>query len=271
MPELPEVEVIRRQLIEVLLGRRIVRRDVFLAKSFVNRTNAADAPCGETFVNVRRRGKYLFLDTDHCLTLCVHLRMTGALLYDVEPTERTHVRVKFGLDNGAELVFRDVRTFGSVTVLPTIELNDEPSLYRLGPEPLGTEWTPEYLYAATRRRTAPIKIILLNQQVVAGIGNIYADEALFAAGIRPDRSARRMSKDACIRLCAAVQVVLEDALSHGGTSFRDYRDSNGARGEHVRYLQVYGRGGELCRCCGAVLRKMRLGGRGTVYCPRCQR
>ncbi len=271
MPELPEVEVIRRQLADVLPGRQVACCTVTLAKAFRNLTEAVSAPCGEVFTDVRRRGKYLLLDTDKAHTLLVHLRMTGALLYDTTPVERSHVRVRFGLDNGAELAFRDVRTFGSVTVLTAAAAAAYPPLTKLGPEPLGPDWTPAYLYAATRRRTAAIKTVLLNQEIVAGIGNIYADESLFAAGIRPTRPARKLSKVACRRLCESVRHVLEASLAHGGTSFRDYRDSTGARGDNVRYLQVYGRGGAPCRHCGATLAKVRLGGRTTVYCPHCQR
>ena len=271
MPELPEVEVIRRQLCEVLVGRRIVDCRVSLSKAFTNHTDEPAAPCGECVVDVRRRGKYLLLDTDRAHTLIVHLRMTGALFYDAVPTERTHVRVRLALDNGAALVFRDIRTFGSMHLWPTAEAASLPSLASLGPEPAGAEWTEDYLYTATRRRTAAIKTILLNQQLVAGIGNIYADESLFAARIRPTRAAGRLSRAACARLCTAVREVLAAAVVHGGTSFRDYRDSNGARGDNVRYLQVYGRGGEDWRRCGNVLRKVRVGGRATVYCPQCQR
>lgn len=271
MPELPEVEVIRRQLAEVLPGRQVIGREIDLPKAFVNRTACSDAPCGARLTAVRRRGKYLLIDTDRGHTLVVHLRMTGALFYDAVSTPRTHVRVRLALDDGAMLVFRDIRTFGSITVIEAAAEAAYRGLSVLGPEPLGMEWTAAYLYAASRRRAVPIKTLLLNQQIVAGIGNIYADESLFVAGVRPTRAAGRLSKASCEKICTAVRGVLAASIAHGGTSFRDYRDSHGARGEHVQYLQVYGRAGRPCLRCGRELVKVRLGGRATVYCPRCQR
>lgn len=270
MPELPEVEVICRQLNEQLRGKRVQGVEVYLPKSF-HLAGAKEADLiGAAFTKVARRGKYIIIETDSNVALIVHLRMTGALIYTHDASPYTHVRTCLHLDDG-DLLYKDVRTFGGITVLPAQAVATYPALQKLGREPLSEAFNGDYLYRLSRGRTIPVKSFLLQQDKVAGIGNIYADEALFVAGIRPTKAAGKLTKKAANALAAAIQKVMRDSIAHGGTSFRDYRDGNGRRGEHVHYLQVYGRGGEPCRRCGKVLKKVKVGGRASVYCTHCQK
>lgn len=272
MPELPEVEIICRQLATVLPGERITGVEVRLAKAWQDPERLTAVLSESPVREVRRRGKYLLLATARA-TLVVHLRMTGALLYypTAEFPDSAHVRVVLTLAGGGRLVFRDVRTFGGITLLSPASAAVWETRANLGPEPFSAAWSGEYLYNATRGRKTKLKSFLLDQSKVAGIGNIYADEALFQAGLRPRRAAERLTRPQAARLAAAVREVMAASIARGGTSFRDYRDSAGKRGEYVAELQVYGRGGKPCRRCGQILRKIRLGGRATVYCPHCQK
>ncbi len=270
MPELPEVEVICRQLRSTIIGKKIKNIDVFLAKSFIAQRHEKEALNGARIISVRRRGKYILLYADNKMVLVVHLRMTGVLIYTKEEKQIDHLRVRISFTDGSNLFFKDVRTFGGINVLTEDGLNGYEPLLRLGKEPLGNDFDADYLYRISRKRKTPVKSLLLNQEIIAGIGNIYADEALFEAGIRPRKRASRITKKEAMRLTDAVKKVLIESISRGGTSFRDYRDSNGKRGRNVKYLNVYGRAGVPCFHCGAILKKIQVGGRTTVYCSNCQ-
>lgn len=271
MPELPEVETICRQLQDCLVGKRIEDYNVYLDKSFRALTDRSPLLRGATVTGIRRRGKYILIETDADLVLLIHLRMTGSLIYASAPEPRTHLRVRFYLADGGVLDFKDIRTFGQVLVLEEDECDGNSSLAKLGVEPLSEAWSGDYLYALTRKRTLAIKALLLDQRGVAGIGNIYADEALFRAGIRPQTHAGKLTKPKARRLAEAIRTVLQESIGRGGTSFRDYRDSAGKKGRNAAYLQVYGRGGEPCLQCGTILKKIQIGGRTSVYCPHCQK
>ena len=204
------------------------------------------------------------LDGD--LELIMHLGMTGAFRFDLDDA---HVRARLWLDDGRELSFRDVRRFGRMAVVPAGDYSALPTLAMLGPEPLSDEFDPDEFAAVLARTNAPIKPYLLTQRPVAGVGNIYADEALWLARIHP--TSRRVGRARAHDLHGAIRKVLEEAIEREGTTFRDFQMVNGESGRNASFLVAYGRGGEPCPRCGTPLKKVVLGGRGTTYCPRCQR
>ncbi|MBE3578235.1 MAG: bifunctional DNA-formamidopyrimidine glycosylase/DNA-(apurinic or apyrimidinic site) lyase [Limnochordales bacterium] len=289
MPELPEVETIRRTLAPRVRGRTIREIQVLEERLLRNvepeelAAVARDRRIGEPV----RRGKYLVIPLEPgAEALLLHLRMTGRLLFG--PPEEKHVSllVQFA-DDGPPLRLVDTRKFAMLYLIPwsngvagvageaVAEAGRSPfslpeGFARLGPEPLSDDWTVEGFWQRLEGRRQPIKSLLLNQEVVAGIGNIYADEALFRARIHPLTAAGEMSRDQAERLFAAVREVLAEAIAWGGTTFRDYQDAQGKRGEYVTQLRVYGREGEPCPECGTTIELLRIGGRSAHFCPRCQ-
>jgi formamidopyrimidine-DNA glycosylase len=290
MPELPEVEVTRRRIAPALVGRKIRslhttgRSYFFLTPPARLRRRLA----GRTVAGLRRHGKYLVAELDDGAGLLLHLGMTGqlfpagarsvrllsaaaraSLAPEAQPAFRpdahTHLVLRFE-DAGPEVYFRDVRKFGKVALLEPGEPNER--LARLGPDAL--EVTGAQLFAATRGRTAAIKTLLLDQHVVAGVGNIYADEALFLAGVRPARRAGRVTRAECERIARAVHHVLERSIETGGSSISDYVAPDGSDGAYQDERRVYARTGEPCQACGTPVRRVVLGARSTHYCPRCQ-
>lgn len=265
MPELPEVETIRRQLEPVVAGRTISDAGGHPSDRFQSAVETA----GAVIEGVRRRGKYLLFDLDDERELVVHLGMTGR--FEVLPSNgeprRLHVRAWWELGDEV-LELHDVRRFGRVAVVPAGDYRDLPTLFRLGPEPFDPEFTPIDLWSALRRSTARVKTQLLSQRPVAGVGNIYADEALWRAGINP--AARSVSRPAAERLHRALIEVLQAGVEHGGTTLRDYRGLDGASGSNQLHLDCYGRAGEPCRRCGELLARRVLDGRSTVWCRACQ-
>jgi formamidopyrimidine-DNA glycosylase len=270
VPELPEVETIRRQLAPVVEGRQIVDAWAFPSTKF---TPAVEAT-GATIVTIGRRGKYLVAALDDDRELIVHLGMTGRLQVS-PPAETTpadddpYVRAWWQLDDGSFLVLRDVRRFGRVAVVPAGDYDDLPTLAHLGPEPFSDAFTPQSLYAAVAASSSHLKTQLINQRAVAGVGNIYADEALWRARINP--ATTRLSLARATALHAAVRGALADAIGNDGTTFRDYRAANGEPGRNQRHLDCYGRAGLPCNRCGTELRRRVLEGRSTTWCPHCQR
>ena len=279
MPELPEVESVRRQLVPRVTGRTIVatERDPYPARRIGDVARAA----GGTITAVLRRGKFLLLPLEgdgpaHPSELIIHLGMSGILrVLDAEDPEghiasTAHVRVRLRLDDGRVLVLRDSRRFGRVTVVdPGDHARAAPALALLGPEPLSDEFHVGDFARGLATSRASVKARLLDQRLVAGVGNIYADESLWRAGIHPD--ARRVGPRRAARLHAAVREVLAAAVEREGTSFRDYQLVNGQSGRYLTELDVYGRAGLPCRRCGTTLRASVVGQRGTTHCPRCQR
>jgi formamidopyrimidine-DNA glycosylase len=271
MPELPEVETIRRQLEPQLTGALIVDAGSHGSAKF---TPALDA-IGAGIESVHRRGKYLLFDLDHDIPdqLIVHLGMTGRLAITpnraaFDPDHR-HLRAWWELDDGRVLTFHDVRRFGRIHSAVAGDYRHIPTLDQLGPEPWDPEFTGVALAAFIRRSDRHIKTILLGQRAVAGVGNIYADEALWDAQINP--ASRRLSAERATRLVTAIQQALESGLTHGGTTLRDYVDSDGTRGQNQHELDCYGRGGLPCLRCGTSLRTRVLDARTTTFCPTCQR
>ena len=271
MPELPEVETIRRTLGPHLLGQ--VVRAVWLLTPTVWRGQEPVAMVGRCVTALDRRGKHLliFLDGSPALLMHVHLGMTGRLIFvpPGAPVPDRHVHARFSFDRG-ELYYQDTRRFGYLELLPVGALDGHPRL-RLGPEPLDADFTAGVLQGLLAGRRAPVKAVLLNQHILAGIGNIYADEALHRAGVHPLRPAGDLSQAEVEALRAALREVLEEAISARGTTFSDYRDGEGQPGQFVAHLRVYGREGEACPNCGTPVARRRLGGRSTYFCPRCQK
>ena len=266
MPELPEVESVRRRLEPELRGRRIeeVWTDPHPAmpREFVD----VERSTGRTIERLGRRGKFLIAPLDEGLELIMHLGMTGSFRFDLDDP---YVRAWLRLDDGRTLSFRDVRRFGRMATVDAGDYRQLPTLAMLGPEPLSDEFDPDRFAATLAKTTAPIKPYLLSQRPVAGVGNIYADEALWIARIHP--KARRVGPARARALHAAIRKVLADSIEREGTTFRDYQMPNGARGRNASALIAYGRAGQPCPRCSTPLKKIVLGGRGTTYCPRCQR
>jgi formamidopyrimidine-DNA glycosylase len=274
MPEMPEVETVRRRLAPVLEEATIERAEIVdprltrpVAPAFV-----ADRLVGETVATVDRRGKYLLWRLASGRTLVVHLRMTGSFRHAPtgELPDDAHRRATLGLDTGAEVGYRDVRRFG------TWELLDEGHLQpylsaRLGPEPLAPSFSAARLARLTEGRRAPVKAFLLDQRRLAGIGNIYADEALWRARIHPLRPTGELDADEIARLHRAVRAALRRGVELQGSTLRDYVTPDGDGGGMQDEFHVYGRLGEPCDRCGRPIERIVVGGRGTWFCPRCQR
>jgi formamidopyrimidine-DNA glycosylase len=272
MPELPEVETIRRQLEPELRGRSIERLEVLderWSRPVAPRTLAA-AVGGRPIAGLERRGKYLLLGLDRGETLVMHLRMTGNLLLAAPGTEpRAYLRARFVLDDGRELWFTDPRRFGEAFLLDRSGLAARFE-GRVGLEPFSDAFTPEALGELAAGRTAPLKSFLLDQRGVAGVGNIYADEALFRARLHPLTPAGSMRPEHHAALHAGVIAALRAGIDGGGASIDDYRDALGERGTMQDEFLVHAREGEQCPRCGSEIRRIVVGGRSTYYCPSCQ-
>lgn len=270
MPELPEVETTRRSLLPHVTGTRIAA--VTVRERRLRRPLAADFAVqlhGRRIDAVERRGKYLLFALDDGRDLLVHLGMSGSLcLVPAGTPPALHDHVIIALDGGAGLVFNDPRRFGLMAIGRRDQLDE---LQRVGPDPLADAPTPEQWRALTRGRRSPIKNLLMDQRLLGGIGNIYASEALFLAGIRPRRRAAGLTRAELARLGDALRSVLERAVALGGSSIADYRDGNGNAGYFQIHHAVYDRAEQPCGVCRTPIKRILLGGRGTFYCPRCQR
>ena len=274
MPELPEVETIVADLRPHLVGRTIVECDLRFPtmvrhpepELFVRSMR------GARIVEARRRGKYIFLGLDGGALLVVHLGMSGQLrLFDAKTAVEKHTHVVFTLDDGRELRYRDPRRFGRLLYGTEAELLEVRALPNLGPEPIDPGFGAGDLYQRLHHRRAPLKALLLDQGAVAGVGNIYADESLHRARLRPDRRGNSVSKKAAARLHQALRESLELGIANRGASVDTYRDAWGEVGGQQEELLVYGRAGEPCFNCGRPLSLVRIAGRSSVFCRRCQR
>lgn len=273
MPEMPEVEIIRRGLKRHLLEKQIVNIEVFLPRliKWPEADEFKSMVIGRNIIAANRRGKYLLLELDNGNTLVFHLRMTGRLLC-VSPDDEqdAYRKIIFHLDDGSLLVYADTRTLGTVYALKPGETWRISGLNNLGPEPLSEEFTESYLAKILKKSAAKLKSFLLNQKYISGLGNIYADEALALAKIHPQRTGAGLTKIEITRLYQAINEVIASGIADGGTTFRDYRNGEGGRGHHQEHLHVYGRNGQACLTCGAAIVKIEVGGRGTHFCPVCQ-
>ncbi|MDZ4790651.1 MAG: bifunctional DNA-formamidopyrimidine glycosylase/DNA-(apurinic or apyrimidinic site) lyase [Hyphomicrobiales bacterium] len=291
MPELPEVETVRRGLAPFMEGAAFTRVELRRANlRFPFPERFAERLVGRRIEALDRRAKYLMARLDDGATLAMHLGMTGRFTIElaggaanipgdfVYQTGRNaiHDHVLFALDNGVSVRFNDARRFGYMTLIDGM-LERHPLFEGIGVEPLSNELTPEYLAKRAAGKIAPLKSFLLDQRVIAGLGNIYVSEALFRAGLRPTRPAAvlatksRAPTAACERLVAAILVVLEEAILAGGSSLRDFAGVNGAPGYFQHTFGVYGRTGEPCLQCGVAIERIVQSGRSSFFCPRCQR
>jgi len=283
MPELPEVETVRRGLAPVMEGARI-------ARAAVNRPDLrwpfparmAERLTGQRVLALRRRSKYILADLASDETLLIHLGMSGRLLVSGDPLGRfvhdhpaaqKHDHVVLDLDSGARVTFNDPRRFGAMDLFATAHADRHPLLQKLGPEPLGNTFGAAYLAAAFKGRRMPVKAALLDQRIVAGLGNIYVCEALYRAGISPRRPAGAISAARVAGLAEGVRTVLIEAIEAGGSSLRDFRRADGELGYFQHSFDVYGREGAPCRKpgCPGQVRRIVQSGRSSFYCARCQR
>jgi formamidopyrimidine-DNA glycosylase len=283
MPELPEVETVRRGLAPVMEGAVISRAEVRrpdLRWPFP--PDMAARLTGRRVTGLRRRSKYLLVDLDRDETLLIHLGMSGRMLVSGDPLGRfvhdhpapeKHDHVVLHMGNGARITFNDPRRFGAMDLLETLRLDAHRLLASLGPEPLGNGFHEAHLIAAFRGRNTPVKSALLDQRIVAGLGNIYVCETLFRGGISPRRKAGRIAASRVATLVPIVRQVLQDAIEAGGSSLRDFRQADGELGYFQHRFDVYGREGAPCRTpgCADLVRRMVQSGRSSFYCPTCQR
>lgn len=283
MPELPEVETVRRGLLPVMAGRRIERAELRrpgLRWPFP--PGMAGRLTGARVTGIGRRSKYLLFGLDTGETLLVHLGMSGRMLAGDRPladfhrgagAPGAHDHVVLDMEGGVRVTFNDARRFGAMDLWPSADLAAHRLLAALGPEPLGDGFSAATLARAFRGRSAPVKALLLDQRIVAGLGNIYASEALARAGIHPARAAGRIGRDRLGRLATAIRAVLEEAIEAGGSSLRDHRRTDGEPGSFQRRFRAYDRAGEPCLTagCKGTVRRIVQAGRSSYYCPACQR
>lgn len=283
MPELPEVETVRRGLVPSMEGARFKQVDVNRAGlrwPFPNdmRTRLE----GAQVLQLRRRSKYILADLDRGESLLIHLGMSGRMTVSGDPLGQfthdhpalqKHDHVVFHMDNGARITFNDPRRFGALDLIDTATAADHKLLATLGPEPLGNDFNESYLQAALKTRMMPIKSALLDQKIIAGLGNIYVCEALFRAGISPRRKAGQISAHRIAALVPIIRDVLQEAIAAGGSSLKDFRQADGALGYFQHRFDVYDREGTPCHRddCGGIIRRITQSGRSSFYCSQCQR
>lgn len=273
MPELPEVEVVRSGLNRIFHERPVIKKiklmrpDLRFPIPKEVTTRLKDQP----ITGVRRRAKYLLIDTPRG-TLLSHLGMTGSWRVAAPGDEDKHDHCYIELSDGRRLAFRDPRRFGLLDFIEPGKEAEHPRLKALGPEPLDEKaFTPDYIFKTSRKRTSVIKTFIMDQRIVVGVGNIYASEALFRAGIRPQRRAGSITQNESERLHQAIVEVLQAAIRAGGSSIRDYRQAGGESGAFQEAHDVYDRAGKPCRVCGTKIRSKVIGGRSTYWCPHCQK
>ena len=278
MPELPEVETVRRGLLPVMEGQRILRAEVNRPDlRFPLPARMADRLQGAVVQSLRRRSKYILADLSTGETLLIHLGMSGRILISGQmlgefhhdhPAPQKHDHVVFHLENGARITFNDARRFGAMDLMDTAKAAQHPLMAALGPEPLGNAFNESYLTGRLKGRLTPIKSALLDQHTIAGLGNIYVCEVLFRAGVHP---ARQAADTKAPPLVAIIRAVLTEAIEAGGSSLRDYRQTDGELGYFQHRFQVYDRKGEPCARCDTPIERLVQSGRSSFYCPNCQR
>ena len=282
MPELPEVETIKRGLEKCIVGRRIMKVNILCDKSFRGKPELIE---GKTIVDVRRRGKALLIGLDDKLTIMVHLRMTGQMIHDglerfaaghpdrefTENMPGRFTRIYIDLDDGSHLYFNDLRKFGFWKVMDELDLATDEFLNKLGPEPWEMKVNDFYVMLE-RHKNAPVKAVILDQHNIAGVGNIYADEGCFYAGILPWRKCGDLGKEDADKLLEGLCHVMQASIDSGGSTMKDYVRADGTKGNYLeKFAQVFRREGCECPRCGGEILKTRTAGRGTHYCGGCQK
>ena len=283
MPELPEVETVKEGIAPAMAGKVIEKAEVNrpdLRWPFPD--NMAARLNGKRVLGLRRRSKYILVDLESGETLLIHLGMSGRMLvsgvtigefHHPHPTPAKHYHVVFHMEGGARITFNDARRFGAMDLMPTAAQEDHWLIRDIGPEPLSNAFNEAYLIERLKGRNTPIKSALLDQRIVAGLGNIYVCEVLFSAGIHPARKAGKISAARAASLVPLIRQVLSEAIAAGGSSLRDYRQSDGELGYFQHVFQVYDREGETCVTpdCGKTIRRIVQSGRSSFFCPQCQR
>lgn len=288
MPELPEVETVRRGLYELIIGRKVKVVEHDTAKSFPNASaDVKDFLVGATVTDVRRRAKVLLIDLSSEYTLVIHLKMTGQMVFRAanvafgaghpndsligELPDRS-TRVTFAFEDGSHLYFNDQRKFGWVRLMPTLEVPNIDFMKKVGPEPLEDDFTAEqFIERFKRRARSSIKAALLDQTIVAGVGNIYADESLWGAKIHPQTLVQDINKKQFEKLYTELRYVLNLSIEKGGSTDRNYVNAEGKKGSYIDFARVFRREGKPCPRCGTTIIKFKAAGRGTHICPRCQK
>jgi formamidopyrimidine-DNA glycosylase len=270
MPELPEVEVVKKGLSKLLKSGDLVSKIEFHRDNLRNRLPKQKLKMvkKQSILAVRRRAKYLLIETSDYILLS-HLGMTGQWREYKHPKLHDHISIY--MQSGLTLVYNDPRRFGVFDIVDKAVLSKDPRLTILGPEPLENDFNADYLYKVTRQRKIPIKSLIMDQKVVVGVGNIYASEALYFAGIRPTARSSKLTLRQCEDLTVSIQNVLKQAIRQGGSSIRDYVDTNGESGSFQENHAVYGRQGEPCLKCRGAIRAKVLSGRNTFWCVNCQK
>lgn len=273
MPELPEVETVKNALRRCIVGRSFTKIEIFTEKMRTPLAPLLDpALLASPVIDVRRRARYLIIELANGRGLLVHLGMTGVIRVEPPRERRKHEHIVAAMDDGMTLRYECVRRFSIVEPVSLNHPGAEPAeLSGLGPEPLTDEFTAGHLHRELKKRKGPVKVAVMDNAVVVGVGNIYATEALYAAGIRPDRPACRVTAKECAALTAEIKQVLAEAIEAGGSSIRDYRHVDGSEGAFAQQLSVYGRSGAPCPVCGTPVEAKKLGGRTSSYCPQCQK
>ncbi len=267
MPELPEVETVARELRSHILNKRIANLEILWPKTFI-RQSTKDCR-GQSITAVRRKGKYLLLDLENSI-LIVHLRMTGQLLFKLEGAKDeadNHIRAILHFTDGSRMLFRDVRKFGRIWHTDSAEA----VLEHIGPDALSAEVDYDFFDQQLQGRRTNIKAFLLSQRFVSGLGNIYTDESLFRAGIHPLSVTKAVNRKTAHKLLDEIRAVLRESLDNMGSTISDYRDAEGNKGSFQNYFAVYSRQNLPCKKCGTTIVKQKLAGRGTHFCPRCQK
>ncbi len=287
MPELPEVETVRIQLRNKVIGKTIKGVEVFHDKSARPGVSFEDRLVGKTIADIDRIGKLMIFSfaEDGDLFMLAHLKMTGQFFFvedndisggghsiskgDIEDLPNRHTRVAYYFTDGSALYFNDMRIFGYNQLATKEEM--EAAKDRFGPEPIHDGFDVDDFTTKLKRRKTPVKAALLDQTFVAGLGNIYVDEALFRAGVRPMRRADKVTKKEAAAIAAASGDVMKESIKVGGTTFQHFKDTDGEKGNFSKYLQVFGQQGTACPKCGTTIKKVRCAGRGTHFCPKCQK
>ena len=272
MPEMPEVETIKRDLEKKVKGKKIERVIIKNEKSvkLPSCTEFIRWMESKVFTRVERRGKFLLLGLDSEDSLIIHLKLTGRLIYSKKGEELDYTRVVFVFQDHTQLSFTDIRGFGGLWLIPDREFQRIPSLDNLGPEPLAEDFTVAKFKELLKGKRGKIKSLLMDQAFMAGIGNIYSQEALFLSQIHPERSPSSLTNEEIEKLYKNLRQILKEAISYRGSSVDAYVDLEGKKGNFESQLKVYGRGGKPCFKCGTTLKRIEVSGRGTYFCPNCQ-
>lgn len=286
MPELPEVETVRRGLQDLIVGKVIESVDFDNPKSFPNDASTVDSfMLGSEIIAVRRRAKVLMIDLSTKYSLMIHLKMTGQMVYEgasrfgaghpsdslIGKLPDRSTRVSIGIAGGDKLFFNDQRKFGWMRLLPTLEIPEVAFMKKVGPEPLEDSFTPDiFLERVKKRLRSSIKAAILDQSVLAGVGNIYADEALWGAKIYPGRVVASLSDEEIKLLYDEIRYVMNKSIDEGGSSNSTYVNAKGERGSYMDFARVFRRQGQPCKRCGSIIEKTRVAARGTHFCPICQ-